>query len=620
MNAIIGMGDYERFGLLSKDVQVFYNKPLIKYILDELYSYQEYIDNIIIVVSNTEYFNSLINIIEKDKLFLRKIHIVEDSLKTLFSNLDTGYTYIKENNIESDSILFWSGTELLFKTRKFSDPRLSSFRCYSKSKEEIIEELPNKTKIIYDSKTRTFKLIQVKDVVASKDILYTDSNNYSETYNISIEDNVIQNNSLVEFKNLNTDDYIEQYTGHIFNVFKFNQKILDNILPNNEYESLDELLFDYNLKDPFYKLNEFAFSFSLISLDYENDFKQYIAIKNISSTDLLIDIDFLNDSITKTNKYSLLPYSRDIVDNLKDIQSKLFNESSILSKYNERQKIYTPKILDIDITRGGDYIDYITEEFIPGPTLDNVLLYGKLSDSQISKCVLKIINVIENVYHTNVDYTNYDVYIRSLEDKQIKKYLTEKKEYYKSIASYYKTTYSPSNIEEYGFVFDSNTEAKWNLFIESVFSEYEKDCSSENIISQGVFQRYIHGNLLFSSIKYNQDYNRIYFINQNFKCYSICDLNDDYVDLLVSTYMNLHALENGLYTEDNSIIKISSEVTETTMKYLSVLEENVSNIDKLKLLSIVKLFEYPYKNQLPNNIVRAIINYSTQNLDARMSF
>ena len=223
MNVIIGMGDYENIGCLTKDLQVLYNQPLIKYILDELYSYQEYVDNIVVVSSNSDYFTSVINLVEKDKLFLNKIHIVEDTSKTLISNLKIGYTYIKDNNLVSDSILFWSGTELLFKTRKFSDPTISAFKCYSKNKEEIIEELPNRTKIVYDSETNTFKLIQVKDIVTSKDVLYTDFNNYSETYNnISIKDTVIKDNSLVEFKDLKTDDFISQYTGHIFNVFKFN--------------------------------------------------------------------------------------------------------------------------------------------------------------------------------------------------------------------------------------------------------------------------------------------------------------------------------------------------------------------------------------------------------------
>lgn len=592
MNVIIGMGDYENIGCLTKDLQVLYNHPLIKYILDELYSYQEYVDNIVVVSSNSDYFTSVINLVEKDKLFLNKIHIVEDTSKTLISNLKIGYTYIKDNNLVSDSILFWSGTELLFKTRKFSDPTISAFKCYSKNKEEIIEELPNSTKIVYDSETNTFKLIQVKD------------------------------NSLVEFKDLKTDDFISKYAGHIFNVFKFNYKILDSILSDDNYSSLDEILFSYNLKDPFYKLNEFGFSFSLLSLDYENDFKQYIALKNsINSDGVLINIDFLNDSITKINKYSLLGYSTEILDKLKSIRTKLFNESDILSRYNETQKIYSPKILDIGVTKAGDYVDEITEEFIPGPTLDKVLLYGKLSDSQISNCVSKVLHIIENVFHTNSDYTAYDLAIRRVDSKHINSYIERKKEYYKSISSYYKTTFSSNNINEFGFVFDSNVESKWNLFIDNVFSEYLKDCSDSNIFYQGLCERYVHGNLLFSSIIYNQDYNKVHFINQNLRYYSICDFNEDYIDLLVSTYMNLHTLLDGLYYEDNSIVEISSDVINTTSKYLSVIDKKISNIEKLKLLSIIKLFAYPYENYyISNNTKRIIINYSSQVMESIMTF
>ena len=622
MNAIIGMGDYENCGCLSKDSQVLYNQPLIKYILDELYSYQEYIDNIIVVTSNKNYFTSIINLVEKDKLFLNKIHIIEDLSKSLLSNIVIGHTYIKDNNLVSDSILFWSGTELAFQTRKFSDPSLNSFRCAFLENKDKYENINENARIIFDPKTNTFKLVELNEITFDKELLISDST-IDELEDLSTEDDVLGKYGFKDLGEYSPLELVNTYNGEFINIFKFDYTCLDNILKNNEFYSLEEFItFYFETDSDNTTVSEIGFLFSLNKIESENFFKQYVNLKNsISNDGILIDIDFLNDSITKTNKYSLLGYSTEILDKLKSVRTKLFNESDIISRYNEKQKVYSPNILDIGITKAGDYVDEITEEFIPGPTLDKVLLYGKLSDSQISNCVSKVLHIIENVFHTNSDYTAYDLAIRRVDSKHINSYIERKKEYYKSIASYYKEIYSLSNINEYGFVFDYNIMSKWNLFIDNVFSEYLKDCSDSNIFYQGLCERFVHGNLLFSSIIYNQDYNKVHFINQNLRYYSICDFNEDYIDLLVSTYMNLHALLDGLYYEDNSIIEIPSKVIDTTSKYLASIGEKVSNIEKLKLLSIIKLFTYPYENcYISNNTKRIIINYSSQVMESIMTF
>ena len=475
MNAIIGMGDYENCGCLSKDSQVLYNQPLIKYILDELYSYQEYIDNIIVVTSNKDYFTSIINLVEKDKLFLNKIHIIEDLSKSLLSNIVIGHTYIKDNNLVSDSILFWSGTELAFETRKFSDPSLNSFRCAFLENKNKYENINENIRIIFDSQTNTFKLVELNEITFNKELLISDST-IDELEDLSTEDDVLGKYGFKDLGEYSPLELVNTYNGEFINIFKFDYTCLDNILKSNEFNSLEEFIsFYFETDSDNTTVSEIGFLFSLNKIESENFFKQYINLKNsISNDGILIDINFLNDSITKTNKYSLLGYSTEILDKLKSVRTKLFNESDIISRYNEKQKVYSPNILDIGITKAGDYVDEITEEFIPGPTLDKVLLYGKLNDSQISNCVSKVLHIIENVFHTNSDYTAYDLAIRRVDSKHINSYIERKKEYYKSIASYYKEIYSLSNINEYGFVFNYNIMSKWNFFIDIVFSEYLK--------------------------------------------------------------------------------------------------------------------------------------------------
>lgn len=113
-------------------------KPVLQYILDELYSYQEYIDQIIIVKKDPSDIEEFIQYNTLDDFFKTKIHVVQtesdkstsDSKYSIMQDFYSGLEYLVDKlNVPSKEILLWSGDELATNTRKFTDFSTGSFIC-----------------------------------------------------------------------------------------------------------------------------------------------------------------------------------------------------------------------------------------------------------------------------------------------------------------------------------------------------------------------------------------------------------------------------------------------------------------------------------------------------------
>lgn len=118
-------------------------KPILQYILDELYSYQADIDKIVIVKRNIQDIQEYLKYSLQDDFFRTKIHCVNiDSTInefSFFSDFYTGVEFLVDTlKVKSSEILLWSADELVLRSRKLVDLTTGSFCCsYNKNPVKI---------------------------------------------------------------------------------------------------------------------------------------------------------------------------------------------------------------------------------------------------------------------------------------------------------------------------------------------------------------------------------------------------------------------------------------------------------------------------------------------------
>lgn len=119
-------------------------KPVLQYILDELYSYQAYVDEIVVVKKDVSDIKEYLKYNKQDDFFLTKIHCIDGKDYKHFINpeynfLDDVYTAVEflvdELKVSPSEILVWSADELVFNSNKFVDTSTGSFFCMNELKE-----------------------------------------------------------------------------------------------------------------------------------------------------------------------------------------------------------------------------------------------------------------------------------------------------------------------------------------------------------------------------------------------------------------------------------------------------------------------------------------------------
>lgn len=119
-------------------------KPVLQYILDELYSYQAYVDEIVIVKNDVSDIEEYLKYNKQDDFFLTKIHCINGKDYKHFVNpdynfLDDIYTAVEflvdEMNASPSEILIWSADELVFNSKRLTDTSTGSFFCMNDLKE-----------------------------------------------------------------------------------------------------------------------------------------------------------------------------------------------------------------------------------------------------------------------------------------------------------------------------------------------------------------------------------------------------------------------------------------------------------------------------------------------------
>ena len=123
---------------ISKTLVPINKKPVLQYILDELYSYQSYIDEIVIVKKDIDDIKDYLKYNKQDDFFLTKIHCVEgndykhtnNSKYTILDDFYYGMEHLVDViKVCPSEILLWSGDELIFDSRRLSDMTTGSFIC-----------------------------------------------------------------------------------------------------------------------------------------------------------------------------------------------------------------------------------------------------------------------------------------------------------------------------------------------------------------------------------------------------------------------------------------------------------------------------------------------------------
>lgn len=113
-------------------------KVILQYILDELYSYQEYIDKIIIVGDSTNFIEEYLSFNKQDDFFLTKICCISNKNyrditnkeTSFFDDFYTGVKFLVDTlKVCPSEILLWHGSELVLDSKKLIDLSLESFVC-----------------------------------------------------------------------------------------------------------------------------------------------------------------------------------------------------------------------------------------------------------------------------------------------------------------------------------------------------------------------------------------------------------------------------------------------------------------------------------------------------------
>ena len=118
---------------MNKTMVLVNKKPIISYILDELYSYTDFIDKIFIVGKDLKPIENFFKFDYKDESFKTKITCLKNEDSTsLISDFYSAIEYMAdEMNVHGDvEVLLWRTDELSTNTRVFTDYSIGSFQAY----------------------------------------------------------------------------------------------------------------------------------------------------------------------------------------------------------------------------------------------------------------------------------------------------------------------------------------------------------------------------------------------------------------------------------------------------------------------------------------------------------
>ena len=539
---------------ISKTLIPINGKPVLQHILDELYSYMEYIGEIVIVKKNSEDVKRYVcNTSNIDPSFKERIHVVESKqanhkegeeyffMDDFYSGLEHLVDVVR---VPMDDILLWRGDVLAIDTLKLSDMTLPSFACV-------------------DAENNPVHIYKFTDFVLSVNI------------------NVRQNNQKEEGHSFSIGDFIKEYEGTA-----------------GKLETLSDFgnLLRWQDPDSFYKAQS-----------------EFIA--RDSHTKYNIEIDAEKQQITKTNKYVNEDYDRCLWEKVRYIQGVLFSESSALSIPDAEQKIFLPEIVETGILQRGNFIDTLTEEYISGVKLNSFMTDQKLSYATWERLLDKVLKIINEVFHKNT-MSYYDIRNELVDPKIIKDYVEKTKKFIIDTVNDISRKFTINNMEEYYYVMSCQEQTDLKIFAENLCNDVENHVREDNVFYQGSINRMIHGNISFDNILCDAFTSTIHFINPVIKEHQLSCKWIDYSYLYYSAVTGVHQICKGMYQEKDGVITIEKDAHDVMIDCERILDTyfTTNESDFYKRFALIILLDKIVKNDFKPELASTLLKYTQETI------
>lgn len=427
---------------ISKTLVPINNKPVLQYILDELYSYQGFIDEIVIVKRDVSDIVEYLNLHIQDNFFLTKIHCINGNdykatLNPSYTILDDFYSgmehLVDDIKVCPSEVLLWSADELVFDSRKLTDMTTGSFACmYKKSPVKIyrFDEFAHVVNTLITLK-RDQNLHTMSDFInlySQYDSLtiLEDFGDYkvwqdkSSYYNLRSE--LLANNS---YNSVNIE--IDQKKQQLTKTNKYS--LLDYSYKNEEVSRRVQ----YNLWSEGYFLENanqeqkiFLPEFIEKGINKRGDYCDFVTEEYIASTSL--EELLLNENVTEENWSIIFNKLVDVIQNtfhINDIEDNDELYHSYLPKHRREQYIsdfeesFNIMIDDLSNEFSDDYISTNYYKLCNNDIAEWKMFFDKfisMYKKNINKDTLIYNHTCERLVHSNLSLDNilYDTFTDTL--------------------------------------------------------------------------------------------------------------------------------------------------------------------------------------------------------------
>lgn len=473
-------------------------KPVLQHILDELYSYQEYIDDVIIMASDTVAVGDYVKFSQTDNFFRTKMHCLK-SRGTIVQDIHDGVEHMMSHcRCGDDSrVLVWDSNVLVIDTRRFTDLALPSFTCVNQKKNEI---------------------------------------------------------GIWRF-----DDWV-----HLVNACVTTEKSGSTDISKLISEYLESGMEMFRLDD-FGTLYDWKTTSGLLQTiaDFrENDSKYWITA----------DVNISKQQVTLKNKFINEPYSSETHEKNKAIQSFLFQHAMSLENATPEQRVYLPELISMGVTMNGDYVDEVTEEWIPNESLVSLLFTGKVGDWKTK--TRDLCAAISGMFH--IDSTDWEQMVGDIVPYKTRQRIGKEMVNVLPVLEKLGRVYSISGNLGYIYSMTEYEFAKWLEFSDVVLEESERHFGADEVIWQGTCDRLVLHTTLMRDVVYNEKWNTMKFLNSSRgNKFQVVDKNMDYVNLYLSAYTLYDVFEREKFIDTGSSIEVQEAIQRQFSEILETLDDIV---------------------------------------------
>lgn len=471
---------------ISRSLMTINKKPCLQYIMDELYSWQYLIDEVILVKKDVSDLKEFISYNVVDEFFKTKIRFVETtkckcSNKQEFSIVDDFYSamefLVDEEHAEGSDILVWSGDEFIRDSGKLADITNGNFVC-------------------------TYK---------GKDVNVWHFNDFVACVNANVK--AKENDGYQTMK-----DFVTYYKQFSF----------------EEVEILE--------------LSEWC-DYHKWATPMQRTLLEVLLQQESGKDDCIKSVDLVKQQMTLTNKYADMDYDYETYQKSHQVQYNLFTLAQVLEEATDEQNVFLPNFIDRGINVAGEFTNEVTLEYVKGDTLSD-WLFQNLPQETWDNMIRKVCLVMTETFHNICFEEGWDKYDSYLQARQIVAYrenlISRFNDALEMINSKYTCCccYNQSDI-----ALGNNDYAEWKMLIDEFAENMGCYIDKDSVISNMKNDKLVLGGCDFDNIIFDTYNNRLVFLNPLYRKYEIVDMYEDYAVLYLSAMVGVDAFENNrLYT------------------------------------------------------------------------